>query len=292
MQGKRGQMNHSPITQLRNTLELTQLEETRFQGKSLWMPHGRVFGGQVMAQALAAATKTVNETRPVHSLHGYFLRPGDVEQDIVFDVEVLRDGRSFSARRVQALQNEKVIFSMISSFQIAEPGVDHQMPASGDNGEPDSLPTANSILGDINHPSAQYWANARPFDIRHHPDDLYLKVDTRQPQQTVWLKTQEAIELPGQLHAAALAFASDYTILESGLRNHGISWAHKGMASASLDHAMWFHRPFDINRWMLYEQQSPSAQGSRNLNLGKIYQDGVLVASIAQEGMLRVPEHS
>ena len=283
-------MNHSPITQLRSTLELTQLDETRFQGKSLWMPHGRVFGGQVMAQALAAATKTVDHSRPVHSLHGYFLRPGDVEQDIVFDVEILRDGRSFSARRVQAIQNEKVIFSMISSFQISEPGVDHQLPASGDNGDPESLPTARSILGDIDHPSAQYWANARPFDIRHHPDDLYLKVNTQQPNQTVWLKTLEPIDLPDELQSSALAFASDYTILESGLRNHGISWAHKGMASASLDHAMWFHRPFDINRWMLYEQQSPSAQGSRNLNLGKIYQDGVLVATVAQEGMLRVPE--
>jgi acyl-CoA thioesterase-2 len=256
------------------------------------MPHGRVFGGQVMAQALVAATKTVDKERPVHSLHGYFLRPGDVEKDIVFDVEILRDGRSFSARRVQAIQNEKVIFSMISSFQISEPGVDHQVPPTGDNGEPESLPTASSILGDIDHPSAQYWANARPFDIRHHPDDLYLKVNTKRPNQTVWLKTLEQIELPGELHSAALAFASDYTILESGLRNHEISWAHPGMASASLDHAMWFHRPFDVNRWMLYEQQSPSAQGSRNLNLGKIYQDGVLVATVAQEGMLRVPEFS
>ena len=285
-------MNHSPITQLRSTLELTQLDVNRFQGSSLWMPHGRVFGGQVMAQALAAATKTIDQKRPVHSLHGYFLRPGDVEKDIVFDVEILRDGRSFSARRVQAIQNEKVIFSMISSFQITEPGVDHQMPPTGDNGDPESLPTASSILGDIDHPSAQYWANSRPFDIRHHPDDLYLKVNTQRPNQTVWLKTLEPIELPDQLHSAALAFASDYTILESGLRNHKISWAHRGMASASLDHAMWFHRPFDINRWMLYEQQSPSAQGSRNLNLGKIYQDGILVATVAQEGMLRVPEFS
>jgi acyl-CoA thioesterase-2 len=256
------------------------------------MPHGRVFGGQVMAQALAASIKTVDESRPVHSLHGYFLRPGDVEKDIVFDVEILRDGRSFSARRVQAIQNEKVIFSMIASFQINEPGLDHQTEPTGNNGDPEDLPTASAILGDIDHPSAQYWANARPFDIRHHPDDLYLKVRSTQPNQTVWLKTQEEIVLPDQLHAAALAFASDYTILESGLRRHGISWAHPGMASASLDHAMWFHRPFDINRWLLYEQQSPSTQGSRNLNLGKIYQDGVLVASVAQEGMLRVPEFS
>ena len=285
-------MTHSPITQLRQTLELTQLDENKFQGHSLWMPHGRVFGGQVMAQALAASIKTVDQSRPVHSLHGYFLRPGDVEQDIVFDVEILRDGRSFSARRVQAIQNGKVIFSMIASFQISEPGLDHQIEPTGDNGDPESLPTASSILGDIDHPSAQYWANARPFDIRHHPDDLYLRVNSTQPNQTVWLKTQEEIELPKQLHSAALAFASDYTILESGLRRHGISWAHPGMASASLDHAMWFHRPFDINRWLLYEQQSPSAQGSRNLNLGKIYQDGVLVASVAQEGMLRVPEFS
>lgn len=285
-------MTHSPITQLRQTLDLTQLDENRFQGQSLWMPHGRVFGGQVMAQALAASIKTVDESRPVHSLHGYFLRPGDVEKDIVFDVEILRDGRSFSARRVQAIQNEKVIFSMIASFQISEPGVDHQTEPTGDNGAPESLPKASSILGDIDHPSAQYWANARPFDIRHHPDDLYLRVKSTQPNQTVWLKTKEEIELPNQLHSAALAFASDYTILESGLRRHGISWAHPGMASASLDHAMWFHRPFDINRWLLYEQQSPSAQGSRNLNLGKIYQDGVLVASVAQEGMLRVPEFS
>ena len=285
-------MNHSPITQLKQTLELTQLEENKFQGKSLWMPHGRVFGGQVMAQALAAATRTVENSRPVHSLHGYFLRPGDVEQEITFDVEILRDGRSFSARRVQAIQKEKVIFSMISSFQTSEPGVDHQMDLTGENGDPEKLPSASEILGDIDHPSAQYWANSRPFDIRHFPDDLYLKVKTKQPSQTVWLKTREPIDLAAELHPAALAFASDYTILESGLRNHGISWAHPGMASASLDHAMWFHRPVDINRWMLYQQESPSAQGSRNLNLGKIYQDGVLVATVAQEGMLRIPEFS
>lgn len=285
-------MNPSPITQLKMALELEQLDQTRFRGSSLWMPHGRVFGGQVMAQALAAATRTVDETRPVHSLHGYFLRPGDVEKDIDFDVELLRDGRSFSARRVQAIQNEKVIFSMISSFQNLEPGVEHQVPPSGDNGDPERLPTTSSVLGEIDHPSAQYWANSRPFDIRHHPEDLYLKVKTKQPKQTVWLKTQQPVELSESLHSSALAFASDYTILESGLRQHGISWAHRGMNSASLDHAMWFHRPFDINRWMLYEQQSPSAQGSRNLNFGKIYQDGVLIASVAQEGMLRVPEYS
>lgn len=285
-------MNPSPITQLKMALELEQLDQTRFRGSSLWMPLKRVFGGQVMAQALAAATRTVDETRPVHSLHGYFLRPGDVEKDIEFDVELLRDGRSFSARRVQAIQNEKVIFSMISSFQNLEPGVEHMVPPSGDNGDPERLPTTSSVLGEIDHPSAQYWANSRPFDIRHHPEDLYLKVRTKQPKQTVWLKTQQPVELSDSLHSAALAFASDYTILESGLRQHGISWAHRGMNSASLDHAMWFHRPFDINRWMLYEQQSPSAQGSRNLNFGKIYQDGVLIASVAQEGMLRIPEYS
>ena len=292
MQRKRGEMNHSSISQLKETLKLEDLGANRFQGKSLWMPHGRVFGGQVMAQALAAATHTVEKSRPVHSLHGYFLRPGDVGKDILFDVEILRDGRSFSARRVQAIQNDKVIFSMISSFQINEPGVDHQLPPKLDNGEPEALPTTKKILGEIDHPRAQFWANSRPFDIRHYPDDLYLKVKTKQPHQSVWLKTQEPIDLPGELHSAALAFASDYTILESGLRNHEISWAHPGMASASLDHAMWFHRQFDVNRWLLYEQQSPSAQGSRNLNLGKIYQDGLLVASVAQEGMLRVPEIS
>ena len=289
MQGKRADMNQSPITQLRQTLELTQLDENRFQGKSLWMPHGRVFGGQVMAQALAAATKTVDASRPVHSLHGYFLRPGDVDQDIVFEVEILRDGRSFSARRVQAIQNEKVIFSMISSFQISEAGPDHQLSPSGDNGDPEQLPTAKQLLGDIDHPSAQYWAHSRPFDIRHHPDDIYLKVANHSPQQNVWVKTLEPVDLAPEMHAIALAFASDYTILESGLRKHGISWAHKGMASASLDHAMWFHRPVDVNSWMLYEQQSPSTQGSRNLHFGKIFQNGQLVASVAQEGMLRVP---
>jgi acyl-CoA thioesterase-2 len=266
--------------------------EDIFIGPSQWMPHGRVFGGQVLAQSLVAAERTVDGRDP-HSLHGYFLRPGDINQPITFSVDRLRDGRSFSTRRVQAFQDGQPIFSMIASFQVHDPGLEHQDSLPEGIPDPETLPSAASLMGENPHPVAQYWAKARPFDMRHVGSPIYFNVDKVQqvPHQAVWLKALGTLPDDPGLHRAALAYASDYSILESIYRAHGIAWTHPGLKSASLDHAMWFHRQPRVDEWMLYVQESPSAQGGRGLALGRIFsRDGKLLATVAQEGMVRVPE--
>jgi len=261
-----------------------------FVGTSQRQPHGRVFGGQVLGQVLVAAGRTVQPGRQVHSMHGYFLRPGDSNEPITFAVERLRDGRSFSARRVHAIQFDKPILSMIASFQDAAPGLDHQdqMP---DVPGPDELPTTMELLGHIDHPVAQYWARERPMDLRHVQQPLYWQADPeRHARNAVWMRTPAPMPDDQLLHRAVLGYASDYTLLESVLRRHGGTWATPGLKAASLDHAMWWHRPVHVDQWLLYVQASPSASGARGLGIGRIFsQDGVLVASVAQEGMLRVP---
>lgn len=290
-----------PLTPLENLLQALTLEshglnqhsEDTFEGPSQWMPHGRVFGGQVLAQSLMAAQHTIEgELRSVHSMHGYFLRPGDIELPITFTVDRLRDGRSFSTRRVQAFQKDQAIFSMIASFQDHDPGMEHQTEMPSDIPEPETLPTAAELIGENPHPVAQYWAKARPFDMRHVPSPVYFKVDGELiAHQCVWIKSLGDLPDDKDIHRAAIAYASDYSILESIIRKHGIAWAHPGLKSASLDHAMWFHREGRADQWLLYVQESPSAQGGRGLALGRIYtRDGILLASVAQEGMVRVPE--
>jgi acyl-CoA thioesterase-2 len=289
----------NPLEDLLRTLNLQKLAtaengEDLFEGPSQWMPHGRVYGGQVLAQSLVAATKTIDTEgiRNVHSLHGYFLRPGDIDLPITFSVDRLRDGRSFSTRRVQAFQNGQPIFSMIASFQDTDPGLDHQDTFPENIPDPESLPTAASLLGESEHPVVQYWAKARPFDMRHVTSPIFFKVDGEQvAHQAVWIKSLGALPDDMQIHRAAMAYASDFTILESIYRRHGIAWAHRGLKSASLDHAMWFHRDGRADEWMLYVQESPSAQGGRGLALGRIFnRQGQLLATVAQEGMVRVPE--
>ena len=263
-------------------------------GPSQWMPHGRVFGGQVLAQCLVAAAKTIEGDRPVHSLHGYFLRAGDITKPITFSVDRLRDGRSFSTRRVQAFQSDEPIFSMIASFQESDPGISHQDEMPPGIPDPEQLPSAHDLLGEINHPVAQYWAKARPFDMRHVGSPIYFQVKGEPvAHQAVWIKALGTLPADVSLHTAALAYVSDYTILEPIFRRHGIAWTHDGLKSASLDHAMWFHRQAKVDEWMLYVQESPSAQGGRGLSLGRIFsREGLLLATVAQEGMVRVPEVS
>ena len=285
-----------PLAELIRTLKLESVESTTredvFEGPSQWMPHGRVYGGQVLAQSLVAATHTVADDRSVHSMHGYFLRAGDISQPITFSVDRLRDGRSFSTRRVQAFQNNEPIFSMIASFQDRDPGLNHQDALPAGIPDPESLPSAFELIGDNPHPVAQYWANARPFDLRHVGSPIYFTVEGEHvAHQAVWIKSLGPLPESQTLHTAALAYLSDYTILESIYRRHGIAWAHPGLNSASLDHAMWFHRDARVDDWLLYVQESPSAQGGRGLAMGKIFsRDGALLASVAQEGMVRVPE--
>ena len=287
-----------PLQDMIKTLTLepvidANVREDLFIGPSQWMPHGRVFGGQVLAQSLVAAELTIDGARTPHSLHGYFLRPGNIELPIRFSVDRLRDGRSFSTRRVQAFQADEPIFSMIASFQDLDTGLEHAEPFPNDIPDPESLPSAASLIGDNPHPVAQYWAKARPFDMRHVGSPIYFNVEESQrvPHQAVWLKALGNLPAEPALHRAALAYASDYSILESIYRAHGIAWSHPGLKSASLDHAMWFHREPKVDEWMLYIQESPSAQGGRGLALGRIFsRDGRLLATVAQEGMVRVPE--
>jgi acyl-CoA thioesterase-2 len=284
-----------PVSGLLTALDLTdthaRTSEDIFTGPSQPQPLGRVFGGQVLAQSLVAAMRTISEERFVHSMHGYFLRPGDAEQPITFSVDRIHDGRSFSTRRTQAYQNGLPILSMIASFQSADEGLDHQFAMPEGLPEPESLPSAAETLAGVDHPIAENWASARAFDMRHVPSPVYFSVEGEHvPHQAVWLKAKSALPDDENLHRAALAYASDYSILEPIMRGHGVAWGTPGLKAASLDHAMWFHRFGRVDEWMLYAQESPTAVGGRGLSLGRIYsRDGVLLASVAQEGMVRVP---
>ena len=266
-------------------------DEDIFVGISEPQPHGRVFGGQVLAQSILAAIRTVPGDRQIHSMHGYFLRPGDANEPITFGVQKLRDGRSFSARRTHAYQNGVPILSMIASFQVPAEGLDHCEPFPENIPDPESLPSTADLLGEFDHPIAQQWAYQRPFDIRHVQQPLYISAEgEREPTNAVWMKSKGPLPDDLDLHRAALAYASDYTLLEPILRRHGIAWISPGMKFASLDHAMWWHRPFRADEWLLYVQNSPSASGARGLGVGRVFsRSGELVATVAQEGMMRVP---
>ena len=284
-----------PLASLLTALDLTdtgaRTSEDIFTGPSQWMPLGRVYGGQVLAQSLIAAMRTVPDERVVHSMHGYFLRPGDANLPITFSVDRIHDGRSFSTRRTQAYQDGLPILSMIASFQDEDEGLDHQVEMPEGLPDPESLPNSAATLAHIDHPVAQYWASDRPFDMRHVPSPVYLSVEGEHvAHQAVWIKSVGPLPDDPDLHRAALAYASDYTIMESAMRRHGVAWSTPGLKAASLDHAMWWHRFGRVDEWLLYAQESPSATGGRGLSLGRIYsRDGRLLASVAQEGMIRVP---
>jgi acyl-CoA thioesterase-2 len=280
-----------PLARVLDALRLEQVDEDHFTGPSLHRPRGRVFGGQVLAQALVAAGRTVPEGRLPHSLHGYFLRPGDVRQPIEFAVERMRDGRSFSARRTHALQNGAPILSMITSFQEEQEGLDHA-DAMPDAPPPDDVVSALDVLGPIDHPMATFWTQSAAFDLRHVERSIFVGPGREQTdRQMVWVRAHGEVDADQTLHRALMAFACDQLMLEPVLRRHGLSWVTPGLSMASLDHAMWWHRPARVDEWLLYVQSSPSAQGGRGLTAAKVYaQDGTLVASIAQEGMIRLPD--
>jgi len=266
-----------------------------FEGRSQPQPHGRVFGGQVVAQCLVAAGRTVaaleGAPRLLHSLHGYFLRPGDPDSSIRYEVEELRDGSSFSARRVHAVQHGRPILSMISSFQTHDEGLEHQamMPAVPD---PETLHSDDDELSTLGNPVSEYMSRTRPIDIRHCQGHLYGRPRrVTASEQSVWFRAKGDMPDDPLLHSAVLAYASDYNLLEGALRRHGIAWGDRRIRAASLDHSMWFHRPFRADEWLLYTQASPSAQDGRALGMGHVFrEDGVLVATVAQEGMLRLKQ--
>lgn len=283
-----------PVATLLAVLDLVSSDarttEDIFVGASQSMPHGRVYGGQVLAQSIVAAQRTVEPERTAHSLHGYFLRPGDAEMPITFSVDRIHDGRSFSTRRTQAFQNGVPIFSMIASFEIESPGLEHQVPMPEGLPDPESLepagPSAEVVVSLDRHDA---WD--RPVEHRHIPTEAY----GTQPEETVlrhavWMRTPRRLPDDPALHRAALVYMTDMSIQETVLRAHGVSWTTPGLKLASLDHAMWWHRDGRVDEWVLYVQESPSARGGRGLTQGRIYsRDGVLLASVAQEIMVRVP---
>jgi acyl-CoA thioesterase-2 len=284
-----------PLSGLMAALDLTdtgaRTSEDIFTGPSQWVPGGRVFGGQVLAQSLVAAMRTTQPDRFIHSMHGYFLRPGSVDQPITFSVDRIHDGRSFSTRRTQAYQDGLPILSLIASFQDADTGLEHQIDMPDDLPDPDSLPSTAEALKGVDHPVARFWATERAFDIRHIGSPLYLNAgDDRTAHQAVWMKAVGTLPDDPNLHRAAIAYASDHTILEPVLRGHGLAWVTPGLKVASLDHAMWWHRDGRADEWLLYVQDSPNSIGGRGLSFGRIYdRAGHLLASVAQEGMIRIP---
>lgn len=285
---------HDAVAAGLGVLNLERLDDTRFRGGSLETPIGRTFGGQVLGQALMAAGRTVPEGRHAHSLHGYFLRPADSTQPIDFDVEVLRDGGSFSARRTHALQNGKPILSMIASFQQDQDGLEHSVAAPEVPG-PDATTPGYAVYAPFEgHPAADFWLKRGPFDVRHVEGPMLVAPDAApKAYQTVWMRVRETIEADELTHRALIAFGCDQVMLEPVLRRHSLTWLQSDFSFASLDHAMWWHRPARADEWLLFVQDTPTAQGGRGLTGAWVFtEDGRLVASIAQEGMFRAPTSS
>jgi acyl-CoA thioesterase II len=261
---------------LTDILDLERIEEDIFRGSSPSEGPQRVFGGQVAGQALVAAGRTVPPERAVHSLHAYFIRPGDPEVPIVYTVDRTRDGRSFSTRRVTAIQHGRAIFTLSASFHRAETGLEHQSPmpeAPDPEGLPDRL------------------TRQRPVELRYAGDPPWKRAGGRppEPRSMVWMRARGPLPDDPLVHVCAAAYASDMSLLDSVLLAHGLTWDAEGLSAASLDHAMWFHGPFRADEWLLYAQESPAASGARGLAQGRIFRrDGRLVATVVQEGLIRV----
>jgi acyl-CoA thioesterase-2 len=279
------------IDTLLSILDLEPLEQNLFRGRSPQVGWQRVFGGQVIGQALVAAARTV-ENRVAHSLHAYFMLAGDPSVPIIYEVDRIRDGGSFSTRRVVAIQHGRAIFSMSASFQKDEPGLDHQieMPKVP---MPEELPTESDIarlyLEGAPDPVRRYWERERPIELR--PVDLrhYLGREKLAPQQNVWVRTTGKLPDDPEIHRCVLAYASDMTLLDTSLFAHGRSIFDPDLQPASLDHALWIHRPFRADEWLLYAEDSPSASGARGFTRGSLFtRDGILVASVAKEGLIRI----
>ena len=280
----------SAVQDLLAILDLEVLEQNLFRGRSPQVGWQRVFGGQVIGQALVAASRTV-EGRSPHSLHGYFLLPGDPKVPIIYDVERIRDGRSFTTRRVKAIQHGQPIFTLSASFHIDEPGLSHQR-AMPDVPKPDQLPSESDIRERVMplmpDPVRAYFERERPIELRPVEFKRYMTRDGLDPYFNVWIRATGTLPDDPAIHQAVLAYASDMTLLDSTLVAHGRTVFEREIQAASLDHALWFHRPFRADEWLLYAQDSPFAGGARGFARGSIFtSDGVLVASVAQEGLIR-----
>jgi acyl-CoA thioesterase-2 len=283
-------VGQAAVDRLLDVLDLTPTGPSAFRGSSPRVGAQRVFGGQVAGQALVAAGRTVSDDRFVHSLHGYFVRPGDPAEPIDFQVENIRDGRSFSVRRSVAVQHGKTIFFMSASFQVVESGLDHHEPAPLDVPGPDETPTMIDRLSPYPERLAALASAPQAVDVRYLGEPGWVAPGTRpaEDRQRVWMRIAGALPDDPLIHACALTYASDLTLLDSVLSVHGEVWGPGGVIGASLDHALWFHRPFRADEWFLYDCTSPSASGGRGLASGRMFtQDGRHIASAVQEGLLR-----
>jgi acyl-CoA thioesterase-2 len=278
------------VEDLLKILDLEQIEVNLFRGQSPKSGWQRVFGGQVIGQSLVAARRTVEGRHP-HSLHGYFMRPGDPKVPIIYEVDRIRDGKSFTTRRVVAIQHGQAIFAMSGSFQVDEGGFDHQAPMPDVPG-PDELPSEDDVkaelLSRMPEPMRTYYERERPIDMRPVEINRYLSREPMEPQFHVWIRTTGRLPDDPAVHQCVLAYASDMTLLDTSLVPHGRTVFDPTIQGASIDHAMWFHRPFRADEWLLYAQDTPNAGGARGFSRGLIFsQDGTLVASVAQEGLIR-----
>ncbi len=279
------------IETLLSILDLEPLEHNLFRGLSPQVGWQRVFGGQVIGQALVAAGRTV-EGRAAHSLHAYFMRPGDPTVPIIYEVDRIRDGKSFATRRVVAIQHGQAIFSMSASFQVEEAGLEHQLPMPVVP-PPEELPSETELkalfLESAPEPVRRYWERERALELR--PVDLrhYVSREPLAPVQQVWIRATGPLPDDPQIHRSVLAYASDMTLLDTALFAHGRSIFDRDLQVASLDHALWFHRSFRVDEWLLYSEDSPSTSGARGFSRGNLFsRDGKLIASVAQEGLVRL----
>jgi acyl-CoA thioesterase-2 len=279
----------TPLAELLGYLDLEQIELNIFRGESPETPMQRIFGGLVAGQSLVAASRTVAADRPVHSLHAYFLRPGDTAVPVVYEVDRIRDGQSFTTRRVVAIQHGKAIFHLSASFQLDQPGVEHADPMPAVPG-PEELPRYDELLARY-MPELVGKIPARPIDLRYVGDPPFVPREAdpdRGTETAVWMRADGTLPDDPVVHVCAATYASDLTLIDSAVAVHGLRYWAGNVAISSLDHAMWFHRPFRADEWFLYSQRSPSAQGSRGLATGQIFAaDGRLVVSVVQEGLVR-----
>lgn len=278
-----------PLQDLIALLDLEAIERNIFRGVSPDDDRQRVFGGQVAGQALVAASRTVDEpNRHVHSLHAYFLRPGDPSIPILYEVDRIRDGKSFSTRRVVAIQHGRAIFNLQASFHDREPGLDHQITAPADVPRPESLPDYRERLAAYRDQLGDWYDRPRPIDTRYVPPDPAFEPHVKSDGQRVWLRANGSLPDDPVLHACIVTYASDLTLLDTPLRPFAMSSLTDKLMMASLDHAMWFHRPFRADGWLLYDQTAVSMSSARGLAGASIFtSDGLLAVSVVQEGLIR-----
>jgi len=280
------------VAALMQRFDLERLEDNLFRGQSEANGQKSIFGGLVAGQALLAASMTVPEDRPVHSLHAYFLRPGDFRIPVIYDVDRIRDGKSFTTRRVNAIQHGRPIFSLSTSFQVEEEGASHQL-AMPDVPMPDELgddrEEREQIALTIPEKFRGAYLRDRPLEFRPITPKNAFQPETREPRKQLWFRVADKIQTDRMTQRALLAYCSDYGFMSTAMQPHGMTFWQGNVQCASLDHAMWFYDDFSVDEWLLYHCESPAATGARGLTFGQVFrQDGTLVASVAQEGLMRL----